>query len=60
VTLIIQIPCINEEDQLPGTLVYLPRALPGFDAIEWLVVDDGSTDRTVEVARRTASTTSSS
>jgi glycosyltransferase involved in cell wall biosynthesis len=51
VKLIIQIPCINEEHQLPGTLADLPRSLPGFDAVEWLVVDDGSTDRTVEVAR---------
>ncbi len=49
--LIIQIPCLNEEDQLPGTLADLPHALPGFDSVEWLVVDDGSTDRTVDVAR---------
>src|SRR3954453_6812491 len=49
--LIIQIPCFNEEDQLPATLSDLPRELPGVDAIEWLIIDDGSTDRTVEVAR---------
>src|ERR687885_2578754 len=49
--LIIQIPCFNEEDQLPATLSDLPRELPAVDTIEWLVVDDGSTDRTVEVAR---------
>src|SRR5918911_1623312 len=49
--LIIQIPCFNEEQQLPATLADLPRALPGIDELEWLVVDDGSTDRTVEVAR---------
>ena len=49
--LIIQIPCLNEEATLPGTLGDLPRELPGFDAVEWLVIDDGSTDRTVEVAR---------
>src|SRR4051795_6618924 len=49
--LIIQIPCFDEEDQLPGTLADLPRELPGVDTIEWLVIDDGSTDRTVEVAR---------
>src|SRR3954464_11499487 len=49
--LIIQIPCFNEEDQLPATLGDLPRELPGVDTIEWLIVDDGSTDRTVEVAR---------
>src|SRR5437763_506637 len=49
--LIIQIPCFNEEDQLPLTLSGLPRSVPGFDAVEWLVIDDGSTDRTIEVAR---------
>src|SRR4051812_46775010 len=49
--LIIQIPCFNEEDQLPATLADLPRELPGIDEVEWLVIDDGSTDRTVEVAR---------
>ena len=49
--LIIQIPCLNEEDALPGTLAELPREMPGFDAVEWLVIDDGSTDRTVAVAR---------
>lgn len=49
--LIIQIPCFNEEASLPVTLSQLPRALPGIDVVEWLVIDDGSTDRTVEVAR---------
>src|SRR4051812_4737197 len=49
--LIIQIPCLNEEATLPGTLADLPRHVPGFDTVEWLVIDDGSTDRTVEVAR---------
>src|SRR3954447_19046568 len=49
--LIIQIPCWNEEETLPLTLADLPREVPGFDAVEWLVIDDGSTDRTVEVAR---------
>jgi glycosyltransferase involved in cell wall biosynthesis len=49
--LIIQIPCWDEEEQLPGTLAELPREVPGVDAVEWLVIDDGSTDRTVEVAR---------
>jgi glycosyltransferase involved in cell wall biosynthesis len=48
--LIIQIPCLNEEEQLPATLAELPRRVDGFDEVEWLVVDDGSTDRTVEVA----------
>ena len=50
--LIIQIPCFNEEATLPQTLADLPREVPGFDAVEWLVVDDGSTDGTAEVARR--------
>ena len=49
--LIIQIPCWNEEQQLPATLADLPREVAGFDVVEWLVIDDGSTDRTVEVAR---------
>ena len=49
--LIIQIPCFNEEAQLPLTLGQLPREAEGFDAVEWLVIDDGSTDATVEVAR---------
>ena len=49
--LIIQIPCFNEEKVLPITLAALPRELDGFDTVEWLVVDDGSTDRTAEVAR---------
>jgi len=49
--LIIQIPCFNEEATLPATLADLPREVEGIEAVEWLVVDDGSTDRTVEVAR---------
>jgi glycosyltransferase involved in cell wall biosynthesis len=49
--LIIQIPCLNEEATLPDTIAALPREIPGFDAVELLVIDDGSTDRTVEVAR---------
>src|ERR687893_1692665 len=49
--LIVQIPCLNEEETLPSTLADLPREVEGFDAIEWLVVDDGSTDRTADVAR---------
>jgi glycosyltransferase involved in cell wall biosynthesis len=48
--LIIQIPCLNEEDQLPNTLGDLPRKVEGFDEVEWLIIDDGSTDRTVDVA----------
>jgi glycosyltransferase involved in cell wall biosynthesis len=49
--LIIQIPCLNEEATLPATLADLPREIEGIEAVEWLVVDDGSTDRTIEVAR---------
>lgn len=49
--LIIQIPCLNEEATLPATLADLPRSMPGFDLVEWLIIDDGSTDRTVDVAR---------
>ena len=49
--LIIQVPCKNEEKTLPVTLADLPREVPGFEAVELLVIDDGSTDRTVEVAR---------
>jgi len=50
IKLIIQIPCFNEEKTLPITLHDLPRELPGIDRIEWLIVDDGSVDKTVEVA----------
>jgi glycosyltransferase involved in cell wall biosynthesis len=49
--LIIQIPCFNEAEQLPRTLADLPRSVDGFDVVEWLVIDDGSTDETVRVAR---------
>jgi len=52
VKLVIQIPCLNEEASLPITLAGLPRALPGIDVIEVVVIDDGSTDKTVDVARR--------
>jgi glycosyltransferase involved in cell wall biosynthesis len=50
--LIIQIPCYNEEATLPIALAELPRAVKGFDEVEWLIVNDGSTDATVETARR--------
>src|SRR5204862_5649247 len=49
--LIIQIPCLDEAATLPRTLADLPREVAGFDRAEWLVVDDGSRDRTVAVAR---------
>jgi hypothetical protein len=51
VKLIIQIPCLDEERTLPTVLAELPREVEGFDVVEWLVIDDGSTDRTAEVAR---------
>ncbi len=49
--LIIQIPCLNEEATLPATIAALPRQIDGIDTVELLAIDDGSTDRTVEVAR---------
>jgi len=49
--LIIQIPCFNEEKTLPGTIRDLPKTIPGVDQIEYLVIDDGSNDNTVSVAR---------
>lgn len=49
--LIIQIPCYNEEATLGLTLSELPRQIAGIDTVEWLVINDGSADRTVEVAR---------
>ncbi len=50
--LIIQIPCFNEESSLPVALADLPREVPGFTDVEWLVINDGSCDGTVEAARR--------
>jgi len=49
--LIIQIPCYNEEQTLSITLSELPRNVNGFDVVEWLIIDDGSSDRTIEVAK---------
>ena len=49
--LIIQIPCYNEEGTLKIALSALPRKVEGFDNVEWLIIDDGSTDNTVQVAR---------
>jgi len=49
--LIIQIPCLNEGKTLPATIADLPRQVPGIDQVEYLVVDDGSTDDTVAVAK---------
>ena len=50
--LIIQIPCYNEEESLGITLAALPRQLVGIDIIEWLIIDDGSQDKTIEVAKQ--------
>jgi glycosyltransferase involved in cell wall biosynthesis len=49
--LIIQMPCLNEAETLPIALKALPRKVKGFDKVEWLIINDGSTDNTVEVAR---------
>lgn len=49
--LIIQIPCYNESQTLSVALKALPKVIEGVDVVEWLVIDDGSTDSTVEVAR---------
>jgi glycosyltransferase involved in cell wall biosynthesis len=51
VKLIIQIPCYNEADTLAIALKELPRTMEGFDKVEWLIINDGSTDNTVEVAK---------
>ncbi|RZP37329.1 MAG: glycosyltransferase family 2 protein [Acidimicrobiales bacterium] len=49
--LVIQIPCFNEAETLPATLADLPRQVSGFDEVLWLVIDDGSSDKTAEVAK---------
>lgn len=49
--LIIQIPCLNEAGTLAIALANMPRQVPGFDRVEWLIIDDGSTDGTAELAR---------
>ena len=49
--LIVQIPCYNEEKTLPQTVADIPRDIPGIDTVEILIIDDGSSDRTVEVAK---------
>jgi len=50
--LIIQIPCLNESETLAIALAELPREVEGFDSVEWLIIDDGSTDNTAEIARQ--------
>lgn len=49
--LVIQIPCYNEAETLALTLSMLPKKVPGFDTVEWLIINDGSTDDTVAVAK---------
>ena len=49
--LIVQIPCFNEEKTLPQTVKDIPRQIEGIDIVELLVIDDGSSDATVEVAK---------
>src|SRR5256885_15402851 len=49
--LVVQVPCLNEEETLPLVLRSIPKQIPGIDEIIVLIIDDGSTDRTVEVAR---------
>lgn len=49
--LFVQVPCLNEEETLPSVLETIPREIPGIDSVEILIIDDGSSDRTVEVAR---------
>ena len=48
--LIVMVPCLNEEATLPSVIDSIPESIPGIDRLETLIVDDGSTDRTVEVA----------
>src|SRR5690606_534517 len=50
--LIIQIPCLNESGTLAIAIGALPRSVPGFDTVEWLIIDDGSTDGTAELAKQ--------
>jgi glycosyltransferase involved in cell wall biosynthesis len=50
--LIIQIPCLNESETLGVALAELPRSVPGFDHVEWLIIDDGSTDDTAALAKQ--------
>ena len=47
--LVVQVPCLNEEETLPDVLSTIPRSIPGIDEILILIIDDGSTDRTIDV-----------
>lgn len=50
--LIVQIPCFNEEQTLPQTVADIPREIEGIDKVELLIIDDGSTDHTIDVAKK--------
>lgn len=50
--LFVQIPCLNEEETLPDVLKTIPKKVPGFSSVDILIIDDGSTDKTVEVAKK--------
>lgn len=55
--LVIQIPCLNEENTLEAVLTSIPKEIPGFDSVDIVIIDDGSSDKTVEVARKNGVTT---
>ena len=50
--LIVQIPCLNEEKTLPSVLKNIPEKIDGIDEIILVVIDDGSTDKTIEIAKQ--------
>jgi glycosyltransferase involved in cell wall biosynthesis len=50
--LVIMIPCLNEETTLPLVVTTIPKKIPGIDKIEILIIDDGCTDKTVDVAKQ--------
>lgn len=49
--LIVQIPCLNEEKTIAQTVKDIPRQIPGIDKVEVLVIDDGSSDKTAQIAK---------
>ncbi len=50
--LFVQIPCLNEEQTLPEVLKTIPKKVEGFNSVEILIIDDGSTDKTIAVAKK--------